>query len=728
MAENIKISIDLADAAAQKALLDFIEKANKVDKGLNKIKKSGDDTFTQITEGIGKSLGIYEIFAGNITANVALKAFDLLKDSAVALFDTFIVDGVKAAQESEKALNDLNIALRLNGNYSESASKDMQAFAENIQRTTTFEDDLVIKNIALLQSLTRLDTEGLKRVSSAAVNLSSVLGKDLGTVTEALSKAYNGQTKPLKMMGIQFEETGSKSRDFANALSVIESRFSGGAAGAVTTFSGATSQLKNNFGDLLEKIGDIIIKNPAVIATIKTLTEVFTKFSDYILVNGDKISGMLSGMIVGLVESIQKSLPTLEGFITSIKILGDTTKILFNLATAGTLTSQLFGDGIVDDLKDIGDGFSNIGDTLNFKLNGGKFLEISGAVTKMHNDIANAAYLSSNRQIEAYDKEFKAIETNIKVKKELTEEQIKLRAEDRKYVEGLAEKSRSIEDNSKLQMDILASDLELKNTLESTQDRVNYDAKIANLVQFQELKQKALDEALKKEEERVINSVASEESKKTALLQLENKYAVESLKLKNDLAGKEAVVAENKRKKEIADREYSISATGNLFSSLGSLAAIGGKKNFEIVKAFNIAAAITNAYAAITKTLADGGPYPFNLVNAGAIGISAFANVANIASQQAPSFETGGIVPGSSFTGDRISANVNSGEMILNRRQQSQLFDMVNNGGVAASVSGLGSSIGQVVKDIMSQPIIVNVDGKQLFNITRDQLASGRSF
>jgi hypothetical protein len=726
MAENIKVSIELADAAAQKSLNDFITKSKKVDDGLKKVKESSQGTFNEISVGIGKSLGIYEIFAGNIAANVALKAFDLLKDSASALFDTFIVDGVKAAQESEKALNDLNIALRLNGNYSESASKDMQAFAEEIQKTTTFEDDLVIKNIALLQSLTRLDTEGLKRVSTAAINLSSALGKDLGTTTEALAKAANGNVAALKKMGITFEETGSKSRDFQNALKAVEDKFGGAAVASVNTFAGATSQLKNNFGDLLEKIGDIIIKNPAVIATMKTLSELFTKFSDYILVNGDKISEMLSGMIVGFVESIQKSLPVLEGFVTSIKILGDTTKVLFNLATAGTLTSQLFGDDIVDDLKDIGDGFSNIGDTLNFKLNGGKFLEISGAVTKMHNDIANSAYLSSNRQVEAYDREFKAVENNIKIKKELTEEEARLSAEDVKYVEGLARKTSDIEANQKLELDLLNSKLELRNALEAEKDAANYENKLIAEQQFADAQQQVLYDNLQKAEARVINSVATEELKNAALLALENKYQLESNKAKNEADVRDIKRSKEKKEKEKKDREDTISTTANTFGALASLAAIGGKKNFEIMKAFSLAEALTSGYLAAQKALALG--YPMAIPATIAAAATTAANVARITSQQPPSFENGGIVPGSSFTGDRISANVNSGEMILNRRQQSQLFDMVNNGGVAASVSGLGSSIGQVVKDIMSQPIIVNVDGKQLFNITRDQLASGRSF
>lgn len=43
-------------------------------------------------------------------------------------------------------------------------------------------------------------------------------------------------------------------------------------------------------------------------------------------------------------------------------------------------------------------------------------------------------------------------------------------------------------------------------------------------------------------------------------------------------------------------------------------------------------------------------------------------------------YAEGGIIPGNSYYGDRLVANVNSGEMILNRRQQSNLFKMINTG------------------------------------------------
>ena len=45
-----------------------------------------------------------------------------------------------------------------------------------------------------------------------------------------------------------------------------------------------------------------------------------------------------------------------------------------------------------------------------------------------------------------------------------------------------------------------------------------------------------------------------------------------------------------------------------------------------------------------------------------------------------PKFATGGIEPGTSFTGDKVPALLNSGEMILNGSQQSNLFQMLNSG------------------------------------------------
>ena len=66
-------------------------------------------------------------------------------------------------------------------------------------------------------------------------------------------------------------------------------------------------------------------------------------------------------------------------------------------------------------------------------------------------------------------------------------------------------------------------------------------------------------------------------------------------------------------------------------------------------------------------------PFPANLI-AMATGIASV--VAMFASM--PKFAEGGIVPGNSYTSDRIISALSSGEMVLNKRQQSNLFNLLD--------------------------------------------------
>lgn len=109
-------------------------------------------------------------------------------------------------------------------------------------------------------------------------------------------------------------------------------------------------------------------------------------------------------------------------------------------------------------------------------------------------------------------------------------------------------------------------------------------------------------------------------------------------------------------------------------------AALGreSKIAFAISKAAAIAEAIVNTQVAITKTQAALGPFAPPVV--AQIKIQGALAIGTIAATALQGFEDGGIVGGSSYTGDNVVARVNSGEMILNRQQQAQLFNMANQG------------------------------------------------
>lgn len=137
---------------------------------------------------------------------------------------------------------------------------------------------------------------------------------------------------------------------------------------------------------------------------------------------------------------------------------------------------------------------------------------------------------------------------------------------------------------------------------------------------------------------------------------------------------------------DIADAMYNMSAAvdsgagawlrwgANTLQAIGqaipAIMALTTAKNAEATA--NTASAATGAASSVASI-----PYagPILAVAAIATVIAALASL--------PKFAYGGIVPGGSFSGDNMLARVNSGEMILNKGQQSNLFNIINGGGSA---------------------------------------------
>jgi hypothetical protein len=113
------------------------------------------------------------------------------------------------------------------------------------------------------------------------------------------------------------------------------------------------------------------------------------------------------------------------------------------------------------------------------------------------------------------------------------------------------------------------------------------------------------------------------------------------------------------------------------------------------------AEAVINGVASATETPVVG------WLLAGAAVASVLAAMASV-----PKFAAGGIVPGASFTGDKVPALLNSGEMILNGSQQSNLFKMLN--------SGLYGSLSQKIAPSMEDQSVrlysdVEIRGDRIF-------------
>ena len=106
-----------------------------------------------------------------------------------------------------------------------------------------------------------------------------------------------------------------------------------------------------------------------------------------------------------------------------------------------------------------------------------------------------------------------------------------------------------------------------------------------------------------------------------------------------------------------------------------SLPAIGSL--IGSIQALTAAEAVEAGVAATGKAVSSSKHWIEAIAAVAALGAVVAAAISSAKSQK---FANGGIVGGNSYTGDRVTANVNSGEMILNKTQQANLFRMANGG------------------------------------------------
>lgn len=179
-----------------------------------------------------------------------------------------------------------------------------------------------------------------------------------------------------------------------------------------------------------------------------------------------------------------------------------------------------------------------------------------------------------------------------------------------------------------------------------------------------------------------------------------------------ELVGKKAA---NNNRKNFADMAGSMAGVFNQIAGMLNEYGKNNEKASKAAKAFalagiiadqaksvsNTAISISEAVAGATKAASATGPAaPFTLPTfiATMVGLvlaqiastaSAFMHAKQLlsgADADAGAFEQGGIVSGTSYTGDKLTARVNSREMILTQQQQARLFDIAN---TPAAIGGI---------------------------------------
>lgn len=164
----------------------------------------------------------------------------------------FMKDSAKAASEDGKSQALLANSLRNTVNATDGTIASAEAYIKKTQLSAAVLDDDLRPALAKAVLATGSLGAGQKLLDTA-LNVSAGTGKDLGTVTSALSKAYTGQTTALKKLVPGLDLTG-------NVMARLDQKFSGAAATAAN--NDPYKQLSIIFQEMQETIGATLL--PAI--------------------------------------------------------------------------------------------------------------------------------------------------------------------------------------------------------------------------------------------------------------------------------------------------------------------------------------------------------------------------------------------------------------------------------------------------------------------------------
>ena len=186
-------------------------------------------------------------FKSHFTPNLALAG------AAVAAFAVKLgVDAVKAAAAEQAAIERLDQALI---NVGQSMNlESVETFIDGMARSTGVADDMLRPAMIQLVNATR-DTAKAQDLLRLAMDISAGSGRDLNTVTMALSKAALGQTTALRRLGVPLSDAAVKSKDLGTITAELTGTFRGQAARAAGTYQGQVARLSVAFGELQEALG-----------------------------------------------------------------------------------------------------------------------------------------------------------------------------------------------------------------------------------------------------------------------------------------------------------------------------------------------------------------------------------------------------------------------------------------------------------------------------------------
>jgi hypothetical protein len=265
------------------------------------------------SKGITKAINEFKSLEGaGAKAQFALGKAALPAAAAIGGLAVVIGDATKAAIEDAKAQELLALAIENNTLAGEANVRAAEAYIEATMQSAAVADDQLRPALATLVQTTG-DLTYSQDLLNAALDISAATGTDLGSVTDAVAKAYSGNTKALAGLIPSLRDTIKEGASLDEIMKQVNDTVGGAAVVAADSAEGRMKRLGLTIGETREEIGK------AFLPILERLLPYLQRFAEYAQNNSDKIVKV--GIAIGGLATAILVLNTAVKLYTAVQLL-----------------------------------------------------------------------------------------------------------------------------------------------------------------------------------------------------------------------------------------------------------------------------------------------------------------------------------------------------------------------------------------------------------------------
>ena len=285
-----------------------------------KVKITFDADLDGLRKGVNGASSEVEGFGSKVAkfGKMAGAAFAAAGVAAAAYAGKLLVDGVKSAIADEAAQAKLATTLE---NVTGATTRQIAAVESQITKTsllTGLTDDELRPSFERFVRATK-DADAALKLQAVAIDVAAGSGKSLEAVTNAMSKAAEGNAGSLAKLGVGLTAAQLKTMSMEEITAQLAATFGGQASEKADTFAGKMDRLKVAFDEGKETVGSFVLDaiTPMVSGFVNTVIPAVQKLSEEL---GPKLTPIFKALTEYIRDTVIPTFKAIWSFITQFVI------------------------------------------------------------------------------------------------------------------------------------------------------------------------------------------------------------------------------------------------------------------------------------------------------------------------------------------------------------------------------------------------------------------------